>query len=218
MSTSSWQVVERNAKRLFILSFTFLLFACAQSHELPPSGTIVPWEKLGELSERSKSQIESRKDELELQIKLSGPNFGKGETIEVTALLKNMTNRDLIVRKMNTMPIMGGEFVSPKGITFILISRDSQTQLERTNAFWGFADESLPPPEDFSIIPAKKRYAVDFVLSDIFKDLPVGSYSLQLEYDNDYFGARSDSGSYFIDFDAWIGTLSSNVETFQISP
>jgi hypothetical protein len=218
MSTSSWQVVERKAKRLFILLFTFLFFACAQTQDLPPSGTIVPWEKLGELSERSHSQIESRKDELELQIKLSGPSFSKGETIEVTAVLKNTTNKELIVRKMDTMPIMGSEFISTTGIKFILISQNTQTELESSNAFWGFVDEGPPPPEFFSALPAHRTRATDFVLSNIYKDLPIGAYSLQLEYTNDSYGARSDSGSSFIDYDAWIGTILSDVEIFQISP
>lgn len=214
------QVFKQNTRNLIIVLLMSFLFACSQTHYLTPSGIVVAWDKLGDLTDRSLSQVDARKNEIKLQIRLSGYEFHAGETIGVDAVLTNMTNKDFIVRRMDAMPVMGSEFISVNGIKFILISQDTKIELEKSNALTGFVEEGIPPPEAFSLISANDLYTVDFILSDIFKNIPVGKYSLQLAYTNDYFGAQSQFGSKirFIDFDAWIGSTLSNTEFFQVTP
>jgi hypothetical protein len=198
-----------------------VLSACSQKYDSPPSGKVVPWEDLDNLIVRSNSQMENRRDDLELRITLSKHQFESNEDIEVEATLLNKTDKNVIVRRIDAMPVFGKDATNIHGIMFIITSHDTETTLGRGGLLLnGFAQESLPPPESFSVLPAKDTSTHIFKLFDIFGDIPGGSYSIQINYTNDYFGAmdKTDSETYFIDYDAWIGTVLSNVETFQITP
>jgi hypothetical protein len=194
-------------------------YACTQQQDTPPPGKTVAWEDLDDLMDRSYSQLDARKNELELRIGLLKDRFTLGESIEIIASLTNKTDKSIVVRRLDAMPIFGNDATSVHGIRLILTAQSTSTSLD-SGFLLDLVQEGLPPPESFVVIPAYDSHTVTCALSDIFKTVLADKYSLEINYTNDYFGAQTNDGSvnYFIDYNAWIGTLSSNVEYFQITP
>ncbi len=127
----------------------------------------------------------------------------------------------MVVRKPTSMPVIGNDATTIHGLVFLVTEIDTGIVLERGGSmFSGFVDEGFPPPEYFSVLPAERSSITHFELSEIFGPLLAGNYTLQLIYTNNDFGAETRIGgkSQFIDYNAWIGTISSNVEHFQVSP
>jgi hypothetical protein len=164
--------------------------------------------------------MDARKNDLELRIDLSKHRFNKGENIEVEANLKNMTSEDIVVRKMDAMLVFGDDFANLNGIELLIISSTTGLTLKRGGLLYSSLDEGIPPPKAFSVIPSNGISSTTFALSDIFGSIPVDDYSIQMVYTNYDFGAagQTESETYFIDYNAWIGTISSNTEFFQVVP
>lgn len=182
---------------------------------------IVPWENVVDLIARSESQADLRKNYLEVQIELKKHQYRVGEKVVVETFLRNKSDQDMIVRQINSMPIFGNDPTTLEGIVLLITNVDTGSILERGGFLLsGFVQEGFPPPEDFSVLKAQKSSGAKFELSDIFGAISSGRYTVQLIYNNYNFGAEmwTESGTHFIDYDAWIGTISSNIEQFQITP
>jgi len=206
--------------QLFV-TLIWLLSACSQQPDLHPSGTAVAWGNLDPLITRSISQKDIRQNEIELRISLSKNQFQIRENIEIEAVLQNKTDKTIIVRRMDAMPIFGGDVTNVHGIVFLVVTQETNVILEKGGLlFNGFVQESFPPPTAFAVMPAKDSFMHIFSMLDIFGEIPPGNYSIQMKYTNDYFGAVDETNSedYFIDYDAWIGEISSNIGFFQIIP
>lgn len=208
-------------KVLSIFLLLCILIACAPQQSPPVSGIVVPWEDVDDLIDRSESQADLRKSQLEVQIKLSKHQYRAKETISVKVYLHNKSSQDIIVREPNSMPALGNDATTVQGIIFLITDIDSGEMLEREESLLpGFVQEGFPPPEAFSVLPGQKSFVAKFYLSDIFELSIEGRYSIQLVYTNYDFGAEIHTGSsaQFIDYNAWIGTIVSNTEEFQITP
>lgn len=212
--------VLRTSSSLLLFFLICTPWACAPQ-QAPPSGTIVPWGNVSDLIARSESQSDLRKDYLEVQIKLKKQQYRAGEKIVVKTFLRNKSDQDMVVRDINSMPVLGNDPTTIQGVMLLITNVDTGSILERGGLLLsGFVQEGFPPPEDFSVLKAQKASVVKFDLSDIFGAISSGRYTVRLIYTNYDFGAEmlTESGTQFIDYDAWIGTISSNIEQFQITP
>ncbi len=115
----------------------------------PPTGTAVAWGNMDGLFERSDSQLETRKDDLELKIALSKKRFNEGKEIKVVVSLVNKTDENINIREMDSMWIFGNSTSASYGIQILVTSSETGSPLESTGLFSlpGFLDEGFPPPE-----------------------------------------------------------------------
>jgi hypothetical protein len=214
------QHVLRTSPNLLLFFLICILLACTPQQS-SPSGTIVPWGNVVDLIARSESHADLRKNYLEVQIKLKKHQYCAGEKIMVTTFLRNKSDQDLVVRDINSMPVLGNDPTTIQGVVLLITNIDTGSILERGGLLLsGFVQEGFPPPEGFSVLKAQKSSVAKFDLSDIFGAISSGRYTVQLIYTNYNFGAEmwTESGTHFIDYDAWTGTISSNIEQFQITP
>ena len=135
--------------------------------------------------------------------------------------LVNKTDENVNIREMDSMWIFGNSTSASYGIQILVTSLETGSPLESTGLFSlpGFLDEGFPPPEVYSVITPRDTSRITIELLDIFGVITEGNYSMQIIYTNYDFGAIgwTDPKSYFIDFNAWMGTLSSNIVYFQVT-
>jgi len=199
----------------------FLMFTLTSCSPKPttPSGKLVDWEDVGDLYTRSYSNMDARKNDVELSVNVSEPDINLGDPVQITISLKNRTNKDMVIYSLNAMPVFGEENIFPYGIELILFSMDSGKRIT-TETYLDFPQFLPPTSQEFSVVPANSLQTLNLSLTNVFS-LPMGNYSIQTIYKNESdFGAvvKNDSNSYFVDYDAWIGTISSNIESFKITP
>jgi len=213
-------IAEKNLKIITLLTLLlFVLIACSRKN-VTPQGKIVNLEELDNLRTRSFSQMDARKNDVQLSIELPKSKFKTTETINVTVSLTNITSADIVVYSMDAMPVFGGTNKIPYGIEFILISEDTGLRIEK-DSYLDFPQLMPPSPQVFSILPANSSHILKLSLTGVFQSIPAGNYSIQTLYMNKSdFGAEvnKESESYFVDYDAWIGTMLSNIESFRITP
>jgi hypothetical protein len=208
-------------KHIFVFMLFCILTACAQSQSQIPESTVVAWEDMDSLIERSSTQSEFRKNDLGVTVDLPKYSFKAGELIKIKVSLTNKTNSNFVVRKMESMSVFGDNPINIHGVQILVASLDTGSTLQSAGLISsGFLEVGFPRPEDFSIIKPNRPSKILFELNKIFGAIQPGNYSLQVIYANFDFGAQEHIGSeaYFIDFDAWVGEISSNIEQFQITP
>ncbi|MBL8089037.1 MAG: hypothetical protein KF758_05495 [Anaerolineales bacterium] len=201
---------------IIILSFLYI-----KTQQYSPNGDIIPWEDLEAITLKSELKAESRKNEITVSINLNKEEFSVGEKINLIVSLKNHSDGDIVIRRLDKMPIMGNETTNILGLKFIIKSNSTGEILEGNDFFTqGFIQESFPTPDSFIALPRFGKQISHFELLSIFPSITVGDYSIQLIYSSSYFGAVKNDGinSEFINYDAWIGTKSSNTLTFRVIP
>jgi len=212
-----WQIL----KYLSVCILIVLLCVYFRIQPFSPKGDVIPWESLGNRSSRSASQIDARTNDIKVSIGLNKEKFDVGENVDIVISIRNAIGKDVIIRKPDSMAIMGNEVANIHGLKFLVTSSDTGIILDRGGLMTSvFIEEAFPFPEDFIALHPYGKYTSYFEILNIFPDIVSGNYTIQAIYTNYYFGAAVTNKikSEFMDYDAWIGTTASNVESFRIVP
>jgi hypothetical protein len=202
----------------------FVLFAtvsCTQPQNQFPDGNIVELEDMGSLIDRSSTQASLRKNDIGLTIFLPKHHFNIGDEITLSVEVANNTAGDLVIRRLDTMMVFGDNPINAHGIQILITSLNTGMTLQSDGLIVsGFLEQGIPPPKAFSVIPLNSAIEYEFELYDTFGVIQPGEYSIQIIYSNYDFGAleQTETETHFIDYNAWIGVISSNIEQFQITP
>ena len=215
-----WQIVWKQCLQVCVLYlFLSILAACIGRSDTTPIGRKINWES-GEVSELRRiyeEQESARYDEVGFKIELAKNKYSPTDEIIVHATLTNRTDHDITVLKMYMQT--DREYEIFYGVKAVIEANDPNVSVEFEETLSGFdLVQYSRPPEAFVKIQARQRYSECLELLPIKEPLPAGRYNLYLMYANQDFGADvvNESGSYFLDFDAWMGELQSNTVTFEI--
>lgn len=202
----------------------FVLFAtvsCTQPQNQFPDGNIVKLEDMDSLIDRSSTQVFLRKNDIGLTISLPRHHFNIDDEITLSVEVANNTTGDIVIRRLDTMMVFGDNAINANGIQILITSLKTEMTLQSDGLIVsGFLEQGIPPPTAFSVVPINSTIEYEFNLYGTFGVIQPGEYSIQIIYSNYDFGAfeQTESKTHFIDYNAWIGTISSNIEQFQITP
>jgi len=204
------------SKIIFIMLVLFLLTGCIDKPFPTPQGTSVSWdEDISSLFDSYRSQQEDQKGWIEFKIELDKKNYNTDKEIKIFAKLTNLTNKEIVIRKVTALPTKKANYDSgTEGLYFSITQQDQDTPIEFVD-YLDLVEYGFPPISAFVVLPPRKTYSELLNLPPLEQPLPVGKYNMRLMYRNQMIGAQDDA-KYFVNFGAWLGETRSNIVTFEI--